>query len=265
LNTALAFFRRDAKIALSYPLGFWLSWISIVISVGGFHFVSQLVTPSAKLGTHGHVSSYFTYVIVNLTFTVLLSSALQCFPDIIRRDQLNGTLEPILVAAPHIPRVIVASGFWSLFISGLQVVLYLVTASFLGLRLDETNLLTILVFALLGVGCMGALGLMAAAAVIAYKQQPPSNILIGGAAAMLAGVIFPTSLLPWPLQIVSWCLPITHALAGMRGGVAGLGLFAVASDAIWLVVATVVLVPISFYMLTHAIDQAKRDGTLAYY
>jgi ABC-type multidrug transport system permease subunit len=264
LNTALAFFRRDAKIALSYPLGFWLSWISIVISVAGFHFVSQLVTPSAKLGTHGHVSSYFTYVIVNVTFTVLLSSSLQCFADIIRRDQVSGTLEPLLVAAPHIPRVIVASGCWSLFISGLQVMLYVLTASFFGLRLGETNIVTILVFALLGVGCMSALGLMTAAAVIAYKQQPPSNFLIGGAAAMLAGMLFPTTLLPWPLQIVSWCLPLTHALAGMRGGIAGLGLHALA-DALWLAAATAVCAPLSLFMLTRALDQAKRHGTLAYY
>jgi hypothetical protein len=178
LSTALAFFRRDAKIALSYPLGFWLSWVSIMISVAGFHFVSQLVAPSAKLGANGHVSSYFTYVVVNVAFTVLLSCALQCFADIIRRDQLSGTLEPLLVGAPRVPNVMVASGCSSLFISALQVALYIATALFFGLRLDHANLLTIIVFALLGVACMGALGLMAAAAVIAYKQQPPSNFLI---------------------------------------------------------------------------------------
>lgn len=265
MNTLLAFFRRDATIAFSYPLSFWLPWVSIVISVAGFHFVSQLVTPSAALGAHGRVSSYFTYVIVNLTFTVLLSSALQSFAEIIRRDQLNGTLEPILVAAPNIPLVIVASGSWSLLISALQVVLYVLTAALFGLLLGEANVITIVVFAVLGVGCMGSIGLIAAALVIAYKQQPPSNFLIGGAASMLAGMLFPVTLLPWPLQIVAWCLPLTHALAGMRGGIAGLTLQMLMPDALWLAIATALLIPISLLMVSRAIDHAKRDGTLAYY
>lgn len=265
MNTLLGFFRRDAKIALSYPMSFWLPWISIVISVAGFHFVSELVTPSAKLGVHGRVSSYFTYVIVNVTFTVLLSSALQSFAGIVRRDQVAGTIEPILVAAPSVPLVIVASGCWSLTISALQAGLYIVTAYLFGLSLGQADTLTIAVFAVLGMACMAALGLIAAAAVIAYKQAPPSNFLVGGAASMLAGVLFPAALLPWPLQIVSWCLPLTHALAGMRGGVAGASLVALAPDALWLVGATVILVPLSLMMLTHAIDRAQRNGTLAYY
>lgn len=265
MTTALAFFRRDARIALSYPLGFWLPWISIVISVVGFHFVSQLVTPSAALGEHGQVSSYFPYVIVNVTFSVLLSSALQAFASIVRRDQITGTLEPILAVAPGVSGVIAASGIWTLTISALQVALYLVTASLLGLRLGGANLLCVVTFSVLGTACMATLGLIAAAAVIAFKQAPPSNFLIGGAASMLAGVLFPTTLLPWPLQIVAWCLPLTHALAGMRAGVAGLGVSAVAGDAAWLAVATLLLIPIAIFMLTAAIERAQRDGTLAYY
>jgi ABC-type multidrug transport system permease subunit len=101
--------------------------------------------------------------------------------------------------------------------------------------------------------------------VIAYKQPPPANILVGGAASMLSGVLFPTTLLPWPLQIVSWCLPLTHALAGMRGGVAGVGLGALAADALWLCGATALLVPLALFAIGRAIDHARRDGTLAYY
>jgi ABC-type polysaccharide/polyol phosphate export permease len=265
MNTILAFVRRDAKIALSYQLSFWLPWLSIIVSVAGFNFVSKLVTPSPALGVHGRVSTYFTYVIVNVTFTVLLSSALQSFAGIIRRDQLAGTLEPILVTAPDIPLVMIASGVWSLTIAGLQVAVYVASAFAFGLQLDKVNVLSIVVFAILGIACMGAIGLIAAALVIAYKQPPPANVLVGGAASMLAGVLFPTSLLPWPLQIVSWCLPLTHALAGMRGGIAGIGLGALASDAWWLCGATVLLVPLALFVIGRAIDHARRDGTLAYY
>jgi hypothetical protein len=81
---------------------------------------------------------------------------------------------------------------------------------------------------------------------------------------MLARMLFPTALLPWPLLIVSWYLPLTHALAGMRGGIAGLGLHVLVPDALWLAAATAICAPLSLFMLTRALDQAKRDGTLAY-
>ncbi len=246
-------------------MGFWLPWVSIFVSVFGFYYVSKLVAPSAILGDHGKVTSYFTYVIVNVSFTVLLSSALQSFAGIVRRDQMAGTLEPILVSSAGVPVVILSSGLWSLLISCLQVVLYLVLAAWYGVDFRYVNLPALATFLALGLACMASLGVMAAAAVIAYKQTPPSGFLVGSAASLLAGVMFPVALLPPALQLLSWCLPLTHALAGMRRALSGTGLGDLAGDALWLAAATAILIPLSFLMLTRSIARAKRDGTLAYY
>ncbi|MFN2462091.1 MAG: ABC transporter permease [Candidatus Velthaea sp.] len=262
---ALAFLRRDAKIALSYPGSFWMPWISIIISVVGFYFVSKLVTPTQALGVHGKVTTYFSYVVINVSFSVLLSTALLSFAGVVRRDQNAGTLEAILVYAPNLPYIIFCSGLWTLAIAGLQVLVYLGAGRLLGLDLQHVNLGTLALFMLLSMGCMSSLGMMAAAAVIAYKQTPPSGFLVGGAASMLAGVMFPVSLMPLPLQAVSWCLPLTHALAGMRGAMTGTGVSELSGDALWLLAVTIALIPVSVFVLQRSIDHAKLDGTLAGY
>ena len=265
MSVALAVLRRDAKLALSYPLSFWMPWMSIVISVTGFYYVSKLVTPSQTLGVHGKTSTYFAYVVVNVAFTVLLSSALQSFASVMRRDQLAGTLEPILASPATVQAVTVSSGLWSLAISALQVLLYLGLGGLFGLDLAHVNLPVLGVFLSLGVGCMASLGLIAAAVVIAYKQAPPSGVLVGGAASMLAGVLFPVRLLPEPLRIMSWFFPLTHTLAGMRGAMGGLGLAELAGDAVWLAVATAVLLPVAVLMVRWMVERTKQNGTLAFY
>lgn len=265
MSAVLAVVRRDAKLALSYPLSFWLPWLSIVISVTGFSYVSKLVTPSQTLGIHGKTATYFTYVIVNLAFTVLLSNALQSFASMVRRDQLTGTLEQILVSATTVPVIAFSSGLWSLTLSALQVLEYLGLGWLFGLDLAGMNLPALCLFLCLGVACMASLGLIAAAVVITYKQVPPSGFLVGGAASMLAGVLFPVALLPEPLRIISWCLPLTHALAGLRGATSGADLGALAVDAIWLAAATVILIPVALLSLRWLVERARRDGTLAFY
>jgi ABC-2 type transport system permease protein len=60
-------------------------------------------------------------------------------------------------------------------------------------------------------------------------------------------------------------LPITHALNGMRAAVSGLTLAQTWYDAVWLCVATVILLPISLFYFHRAVQRAKMDGTLGHY
>jgi ABC-type polysaccharide/polyol phosphate export permease len=140
-----------------------------------------------------------------------------------------------------------------------------VAAGWMGLDLRATDIGCLLTFAVLSTLAMGAIGILSAAAVIAFKQVPPSGYLVGGAASLLSGTLFPTHLFPPVLQFVAWCLPLTHALRGLRGAIAGDSLGAAASDAIWLAVAVALLLPLSFVLLHRSVERAKSDGTLAQY
>jgi ABC-2 type transport system permease protein len=261
-----AVFRRDSLLALRQPLGFVTRWFSPVIGIAGFYFVARLVDPRRALSIDGRHEGYFAYVSVNLAFMLLQASALQAFSQTIRYDQLVGTLEPIFATSAP-PALFVAScGVWPLMVSLAQAAFSLGTASiFMGLDLHATDLVSLTTFIGLSTLTMGALGILSAAGVIAFKQVPPSNYLVGGAASLLSGTLFPTHLFPPTLQLVSWCLPLTHALRGLRGAIAGNSVAALGGDAVWLGVTAVLLLPLSFILLHYAVERARCDGTLAQY
>ncbi len=260
-----AIFLRDARLAISYPMSFWLGWVSIAGQVLAFYFVSKLIGPSKSFGFGGHATSYFDYVIVNLAFVEFQSVAIQSFQRAIRSDQMLGTLEAVLATPTSLPLIVLSSGLWAFTLTALEVAVYLAVGALLGLDLTRTNLVTALTFLLLTVACMSPVGVLSAASIMTFKQLGPTNWVASGLAMLLGGVLFPVSKLPVYLQAVSWMLPITHALNGIRGAVGGASVAALMPDAIWMIVCTILLMPISLVAFATAVRRAKLDGTLGHY
>lgn len=261
-----AIVRRDAVLALRRPVSLVTRSLGPLTAIAGFYFVARLVDPNHSLAIDGRHAGYFTYVSVNLLFMILLTTALQSFSATVRYDQLIGTLESIFSTATQPGLFVLSCGVWPFVTSALQVILGLgIASSFMGLDLHATNPLALTIFIALSTLTMSAIGIFSAAGVIAFKQVPPSHYLVGGAASLLSGTLFPTHLFPAGLQIVSWCLPLTHALRGIRGAIAGDPLAAAAPDAAWLTIAVVVLLPLSFAVLHYAVERARSEGTLAEY
>ncbi len=63
------------------------------------------------------------------------------------------------------------------------------------------------------------LGIFSASFLLIFKRGDPITSLVGHLSALLAGVYFPLSVLPGWLQTVSFFLPFTHALEGLRQAV----------------------------------------------
>ncbi|MDQ2817037.1 MAG: ABC transporter permease [Candidatus Eremiobacteraeota bacterium] len=262
---ALAMFKRDARLAFSYDLNFWLQWVGIAVSVLGFYFISQLMPPKVAFGTPGHPGRYFDWIVINLAFVRFQATAIASFQQAIRTDQMAGTLEVLMATPTSLPLIVLSTGLWGFALTTVQVCVFIVLAVLLGADLSHVNLLTGAVFVLLTIACMSPIGVMSAATIMTFKQAGPAGFIMGSASNLLGGVLFPVTTLPIALQYVSWVLPITHALNGIRGAVHGLTLAQLAPDAIWLGVATCVLLPLSLYSFGRAVQRAKLDGTLGQY
>jgi len=263
-SRALAIFVRDARLAVSYPAGFWLQWLNILVSITLAFFLARLFGSSPKFGFHGP-ASYFFFLTVNLAFVRFQQTALMSFSQGIRDAQTAGTLEVILAAPTRLPVIVLSAGLWAFGFTALQTVVYLAVATLFGLDLQHTNLLAAGTFIFLTVTCLSTLGVMAAAAVMTFKQVGPLDFMMAGATNLFGGVYFPLSILPLPLQLVGWMLPITHALSGIRGALRGESFLQLVPDALWLGIATIVLLPLSLVMFAGAVRRAKVDGTLGQY
>ena len=261
---ARATFARDARLMASYRLAFVLEWFALVASVAGLWFVSKLVPPSAAFGGD-HVATYFQYAVVNVAFVTLQTAALQSFENSIRNDQVYGTLEAVLATPTSVTLVVLSAGGWAFALAFVQVALTLAMAAGLGLHFDRVNVATLGLFLVLAMTATVPLGIISAAAIVRFKQGTPTQFILNRASTLLAGVLFPVALLPVWLQVCSWLLPITHALSGIRGAFSGATIAQMAPDAVGLVIATIVLAPVSLVAFRSAVARAKFDGTLGQY
>jgi len=261
-----AIFRRDAIVTLSYPGNFAISWASIVVEIVVAWYISLLVHPSSgRLGTGGGAAATFQYLAINFAFVRFQTAALNSFAEAIRDGQLTGTLEVVLATPTTMPVLVLSSGVWSFTLTALQTAAYLLLAMAFGLDLSHANALTGLVFLVLTVLAVSPLGVLAAALAMVIKKTGPVEWVSMSSASLFGGVYVPLHLMPWAMQAVGWCLPITHALNGFRAAAAGVPIGAAAYDAVWLLVASIVLMPISLWIFVRSVNKARVDGTLAMY
>ncbi|MBO0702419.1 MAG: ABC transporter permease [Candidatus Dormibacteraeota bacterium] len=89
------------------------------------------------------------------------------------------------------------------------------------------------------------------------------TMVLEGVMLLVAGVYYPLSVLPLPLQVLGRAVPLTYTLDGMRQSlVFGKGLDAVAGDILVLVALGFVLVPLGLVVFALAERRAKRRGLL---
>jgi ABC-2 type transport system permease protein len=260
-----ATFVRDARLAMSYRLWFGTQFLTVAASVTSLWFVSHIVPPSSSFGFRGAPTSYFNFAVINVAFLAFQATALSSFERSIRDSQVFGTLEATFATPTSVGLVVMGSAAWTFALTLVTSIAYLLFGMLFGMRLDHLNVITCLVFLVLTITATAPLGIMSAAAVMALKQGAPVQFLLNTATSILAGVLFPISVLPIWLQYCSWLLPITHALSGIRAGVAGALPGDVAPDLWWLVLASIILLPLALWIFNGAVNRAKFDGTLAQY
>ncbi|HZX68638.1 MAG TPA: ABC transporter permease [Candidatus Elarobacter sp.] len=260
-----AIFKRDLLVTLSYAGNFWLSWLGIVVEVVIAWYISQLIHPSARFSANGAIVPYFQFLAVNAAFVRFQSAALNAFAESIRDAQLTGTLEMVLATPTRLPTLVLSSAVWSFTYTALQTIVYLAIAVGFGLNLSHTNPLTALVFLLLTVVAVSPLGVLAAALAMVIKKTGPVEWISTASASLFGGVYLPLAMMHPAIQVIGWVLPITHALNGFRAAIEGVPLSGVAGEAIWLLVASAILMPFSLWVFGRSVQKARVDGTLSMY
>jgi ABC-2 type transport system permease protein len=261
-----AIFRRDALVALSYPGNFVLSWLGILIEVVVAYYISQLVGSSKRFSPDGLVAvSYFQYIAVNSAFVRFQTAALNSFAESIRDAQLTGTLEIVLSTPTRLNTLVLSSAVWSMVYTFMQTTVFLGIAMLFGLDLHHVDVLTAAIFLVLTVAAVSPLGVLAAALAMVIKKTGPVEFLSNASASVFGGVFIPLASMPVVLQWIGWTLPITHALNGFRAAAAGVPIARVGADAIWLMVASAILLPLSLWIFSRAVAKARVDGTLSMY
>lgn len=264
LRRVRAFVVRDFLLAVSYRLEFSLRILTILLVVTTFYFISKIF-----VGSQTPFSQWRDPLAAWITGLAVLNYFMTGFSSLanaIRSEQMQGTLESVLLSPISVPTVVVASSAWDFVLATFNSFLYL----FFGwLFFDvhfQGNFLLALLFLVLTTLVLACIGILSASFAMVFKRGDPFGILLGTGSALFSGVFFPTQLLGSGFRTVSRILPPTYGLDGIRRVlIEGQGFSQVREPLATLFIFLVVLLPFSLWVFARAVRRAKREGSLIQY
>lgn len=266
LSLLAAFLKRDWAIARSYRLSFVLGLFNSLVSLVFFFYLSKLVDQS-ELASQSQLSKgYFAFAVIGFALIDILNTGVTSFALQLREDQMTGTLEALLVTPAPASLVVLGSATYDLLsatLSGIVLVLLAVLFFGLDLSVDTSSLIALLVAAPASLMLFTALGIVVAGFTVVVKQIVSLVTLVSTALAVLAGVYFPIGVLPPALETIAKLLPFTWAIDVFRAALLGGDVSSL--KVVLLVVCGAVALPLSIIIFRLAVDQAKRNGSLAQY
>ncbi|MCP4361078.1 MAG: ABC transporter permease [Chloroflexi bacterium] len=267
LNRFTAFLVRDFYDQASYRFSFLFSFVGVFIRALIFFFLSELIGVGAAPYLQDYNGDYFSFVIIGIALGGYFSVGLTGFSQALRQAQITGTLEATMMTPTPVSLVVIGSAAWSYTFTTFRVFLYLlIGAVLLTLDLSQANILASLLILILSIISFAAIGIIAAGIIMVIKRGDPITGLLANGANLLGGVYYPVAILPAGLQFLSYFLPLTYALHGLRLAMLnGASWTELAPDILALSAFCIVLFPLSLLIFRHAVDRARTEGTLAHY
>ncbi len=262
-----AFIRRELSALGGYRSAFVIRILGLALAVGSMVFLSRFVGASANPHLAGYGGNYLGFMVLGLLAAEFQQVGVSGLAQRIRMSQMMGTLEAEC-ATPAPPWMVLgAPPMYEFGAAALRSAAYLVGATLLlGLDLGRANWLSVVLAVPLVVAAFSGLGLLAAGTTMLVRRLNPVAMIIGSLSFFLSGVLYPVTVLPGWLRAVGNLLPLTHALAVLRGALlVGAGPAALADSFVALIIFAGVLAPVGAGVFAFALRRARIDGSLSHY
>lgn len=263
LFAAGAVIRRDLRLAMSYRVPFATQLLSAFFSLTLFYYISRLVRVSA----FESADAYYAFAVVGLVILQVLNSTLQSPPMTMRQELVAGTFERIVVSPFGPVGTIVAMMLYP-FVYALVTALVMVAFAGIvfGVAVKWGTLALAVPTAILGTAAFAPFGLAILALVLISKQAMAGTTWVVAGIALIAGLYFPTTLLPDWIRWASDVQPFSPAVELLRNVIVGTPL----QDPAWLDVVklvgfAVVLLPPAVLLVDRAVRVSRLKGTLTEY
>lgn len=264
-RSARAFYVVGKSDALAYPLAFMLSIFSRLTNVFLYFFLARIITTDEDVVPGG----FFAFSVVGVFVLWVLGSGLELFGTFVQRTIDQGHLELYLVQ-PIAWTVLPFLWFQWLVVERLIAgVATVVVAIALGVRFETDRLLLAVVLLALGIAATHAIGVIAASVRFLSKRADPVLLGYTVASTVISGVVIPISALPEILQGLSWLIPHTYVVDGLRqllldGGDAG-SRISVGNAILALSAFSIVAYAIGLFLFNRSLHYARERGILGSY
>lgn len=257
---------KNFRIRMQAPWSFALQIFSATAMLLVFyivdHFQNELVGDVLKKSLTGLNTSYFGYVALGLAMAELSNSSLGGILGQYQMDKRHQLMEHYLFSGVGIRRWAMVSGIANIFHAIFQfTVIFFVAVVFLGLEVGPFRFdLALLVF-LMAMLPMWCLSLVSLSGVLLFRRGNILGFLLGLSFELLGGVYAPNTIFPSYLKSFSEILPITPALRSLQQIIYAQGTWdSISGDMLQLLVQTILILPVSLFLLSVADKKARKKG-----
>jgi ABC-2 type transport system permease protein len=269
LRRVRAFVVRDFQLALSYRLQFVLQVLQVLFAVTTLFFISKIFA-GGTVTRYAQWGDPLAAWINGLAFLNYFMTGFSSLANAIRQEQMQGTLEGVLMTPVSVPTFIVASSAYDFVSATFFSSLYLLFGwLFCGVQYRGNYLLALL-FLVSTTLVLASLGVLSASFAIVFKRGDPFAVLVATSSSLFSGVFFPTQLIrEYAGDVVGkipLALPFTYGLDGLRRVlIQGQSFDEVREPLFVLLTFLAVLLPFSVWVFSRAVRRAKREGSLIQY
>jgi len=266
LRKAFWFIKRGYLIQMSYKFEYLLRLFNMLFNIMTYYFIAKMIGSAGAKFLEPYGGDYFSFVLIGMAFSGYLMIALRSFSDVIRDEQMMGTLEAMLVTPTRTSTVVALSSLWNFISASFRVIVYLVVGVLLGVNMSKANILGALLILVLTIICFSGIGIISASFIMVFKRGDPINMLFMGTSDLFGGVLFPIEVFPGWLQKVSYALPITYSVNGMRHALLqGYSWNELAPDIAMLAIFSLILLPVGLFIFEQSVKKVKAQGSLVQY
>jgi len=258
----LALFRRDYLLASTSRLALAWQIMAVGFAVPTLYYLGRLIYPAAIPSLRAAGGDYFTFVVLGVSTATFFSAMMGACAAAVRNEQMGGTIETLLVMPASLPVMALGSSLWTLLIAAGQALFYFVLASAVfPMHLAHANLAGIAAVAAATIATFVPLGMLSAAFVLLFRRPDVLTGTLASVSVLLAGVFYPSTVLPPALQRAAEFVPLTHALRAFRlAAIRGDGPAALQGDLSALLVFAAVLLPVALLACRAALHEVRRSG-----
>lgn len=212
-----AFARRDMIVAWSYRFAFFTDALSLFLQALLFYFVGLLVDESKLPEYGGSQVSYMEFVAIGIALAAFVQIGLGRVSAAMRREQMIGTLESILVTPTSPSTIQLGSVVYDLIYVPIRTGIFLVLVAVgFGLDFNLAGLLPATLVVLFFIPFVWGLGLISAAGTLTFRGGATGVGFGITILTLTSGAYFPLELLPGWAETLAKVNPMAIAINGMR-------------------------------------------------
>ncbi len=266
MRAVLALVRGAWLTATSYRLQTAMTFVTLWVTVVPVYFLATALQPTMAGAIADEGREYFPFMLTGAVAISLISTCVTAVPSAVQSGIGSGFLESLLMTRASRWSIIVGLGAYPVLWSLLRGVLMLGAGAVLGARMHGSGAVLAIVIGALIVIAHWAVGLIAAAMVVAWRTAGPLTTGVVLVSTLLGGAYYPTRVIPSWIQEIAAVVPLQYGLRAFRQVLFGGATFAAVSrDVAVLAAFALGLTAIGYVAFVASLSHARRRGSLSHF